>query len=109
MQRGIGRMSGLAPGTKSNKSLGFGSSSLGQSYPQPCPYPEAPSRQPQGRSLGIPLSLREAASLIGCSPWTVRQTLVPKGLPCFRSGPGGKLLFYTNQIVRWIEDQQRGG
>jgi excisionase family DNA binding protein len=57
--------------------------------------------------MGAPLSIREAARVIGCSPWTVRQKLMPRGLPHFRSG-GGKLLFYTNQIIRWIESQQKG-
>lgn len=59
--------------------------------------------------LGQPLNIREVAALIGCSPWTVRQTLIPEGLPVFRSGASGKLIFYTNQVVRWIERQQQGG
>ena len=59
-------------------------------------------------SLGSPLSLREVAALIGCSPWTVRQTLIPRGLPFFRSAASGRLIFYTNQIVGWIENQQGG-
>jgi hypothetical protein len=56
--------------------------------------------------LGPPLSISDAARLIGCSVWTVRQRLLPNGLPCFRSGPSGKLIFYTNQVIRWIEKQQ---
>ena len=60
--------------------------------------------------LGQPLSIKEAASLIGCSPWTVRQKYVPLGLPHLRSGPNGKLIFYRNQIIRWLlERQQKGG
>jgi len=31
------------------------------------------------------------------------------GLPHFRFGASGKLIFYTSQIVRWIENQQQGG
>jgi hypothetical protein len=58
--------------------------------------------------LGIPLSIREVARMIGCSPWTVRQTLVPRGLPVFRSGASGKLIFYRDQVVRWIEQIQGG-
>jgi excisionase family DNA binding protein len=59
--------------------------------------------------LGPPLSIREVAELIGCSPWTVRQTLIPRGLPFFRSAASGKLIFYTNQVERWIESQQSKG
>jgi hypothetical protein len=59
--------------------------------------------------LGPPLSIREAAALIGCSPWTVRQKLIPWGLPHFRSAASGKLIFYRDQIIRWIESQQQGG
>src|SRR5262249_15215225 len=33
--------------------------------------------------LGIPLNITEVARLIGCSPWSVRQTLIPQGLPHF--------------------------
>jgi hypothetical protein len=59
--------------------------------------------------LGTPLTIVEAAQLIGCSVWTVRQRLLPQGLPCFRSRPSGRLIFYTNQVIRWIEQQQKGG
>lgn len=59
--------------------------------------------------LGPPLSIRQVAALIGCSPWSVRQTLIPKGLPVFRSGASGKLIFYESQIVRWIEQKQHKG
>jgi hypothetical protein len=57
-------------------------------------------------SLGPPLSIRQVAAFIGCSPWTVRQTLIPRGLPFFRSAASGRLIFYTNQVVGWIENQQ---
>jgi hypothetical protein len=59
--------------------------------------------------LGEPLGVREAARLIGCSDWTVRHRHMPLGLPHFRSGPSGKLVFYRNQVVRWILQQQRKG
>ena len=58
-------------------------------------------------TLGEPLDLRGVAELIGCSTWTVRQTLIPRGLPCFRSGPGGRLIFFRSQVVRWILRHQR--
>src|SRR5271154_5146075 len=63
---------------------------------------------PSGCKLGPPLNIREVARLIGCSPWTVRQTLIPRGLPVFRSGASGKLIFYRDQVVRWIEQIQGG-
>jgi len=66
------------------------------------------SREAASR-LGAPLGIAETARLIGCSPWTVRQTLIPQGLPIFRSAASGKLIFYTNQVVRWIERKQQGG
>jgi hypothetical protein len=57
--------------------------------------------------LGPPLDIRRTAAVIGCSPWTVRQKLIPMGLPCFRSGASGKLIFYLDQVVRWIEQKQK--
>jgi hypothetical protein len=60
--------------------------------------------------LGTPLNIRGAARLIGCSVWTVRQRLLPRGLPHFRSGPSGRLIFFKNQLIRWlIENQKKGG
>jgi len=62
------------------------------------------------KPLGEPLSLREVARLIGSSAWTVRNVWLPKGLPCLSSGPGGKLIFYREQVVAWIlAQQQKGG
>jgi hypothetical protein len=60
-------------------------------------------------TLGQPLSIREVAKLIGCSPWNVRQRYIPQGLPHLRSGPSGKLIFYRDQVVRWVLVQQRKG
>jgi len=62
--------------------------------------------------LGAPLGIRQVAKLIGCSAWSVRQRFVPQGLPHFRSGPSGRLIFYRDQVVRWIvqkQNQQKGG
>lgn len=56
--------------------------------------------------LGQPLSISDAARLIGCSAWTVRHRLLPMGMPYLRFRPGGKLIFYEDQITRWIEKQQ---
>jgi len=62
-------------------------------------------------SLGEPLSIDEVAELIGCSVWTIRQRYLSAGLPHFRLGGIGKLIFYRNQIVRWILERQtkKGG
>jgi hypothetical protein len=60
--------------------------------------------------LGDPLNIKQTARLIGCSPWTVRQVLIPAGLPHFRAGANGKLIFYRDQVVRWIlHNQNKGG
>ena len=58
--------------------------------------------------LGPPLDIRAVACLIGCSPWSVRQTLIPRGLPHFRFKANGRLIFYRDQVVRWIENNQGG-
>jgi hypothetical protein len=109
-----GRVSGLALGANPLAFQAIPAASLGQSYPkhypQPlganAPAPEASSRNP----LGAPLSIREVASMIGCSAWTVRQRHVPAGLPYFRSGPNGKLVFFRDQVITWIlQQQQRKG
>jgi hypothetical protein len=62
---------------------------------------------PAGLSLGPPMDIGAVAWLIGCSPWTVRQTLIPRGLPHFRSGASGRLIFYRDQVVRWILTKQK--
>jgi hypothetical protein len=96
------RISGFESGAIPADSLGFSHTPIGQSYPQH--YPQA------GDALGEPLSIREVARLIGCSAWTVRHGYLPQGLPHFRSGPTGKLVFFRNQVVRWIlQQQQRKG
>ncbi len=79
------------------------------------PRAELPVAVPEGRrapverreDLGEALDLRQVAAVIGCSPWTVRHGLIPKGLPCFRAVASGKLTFYRQQVVRWILRQQR--
>jgi hypothetical protein len=104
------RKSGFELAAKCKDLLVFGPQSLGQSCPQECP----PLADGQSGSflepLGEPLSIRQVASLIGCSAWTVRQRYVPAGLPHLRSGPNGKLIFYKNQIIHWLlRQQQKGG
>jgi len=96
------RKSGFESGEKPIDSLRFREESPGQRYPQHYPQPVD--------ALGEPLTIREVARLLGCSAWTVRQSYLPKGLPHLRSGPLGKLIFYRNQVVRWIlEHQKKGG
>jgi hypothetical protein len=96
-----GRMSGLEGGANPAESLQIFPDSHGQSYPQHYPH--------QDDALGEPLSIQEAARLMGCSDWTIRHRHMPQGLPHFRSGPAGKLVFYRNQVVRWILQQQKKG
>lgn len=90
----------------------------GKRFPPHFPPPPGPFLREQGPflsapgsgdRLGAPLDINEAAGLIGCSPWTVRQTLIPRGLPHFRFKASGRLIFYKNQVIRWIEIQQQGG
>lgn len=68
----------------------------------------APPKGAGASALGRPLTIAQVAALIGISPWTVRQKLLPRGLPHFRSGASGRLIFYEVQVVRWIEKQQGG-
>lgn len=96
------RKSGFEDSKKPLDSLAFSRETPEQRYPQQ--YPQA------NDALGEPLTIRDVARLIGCSPWTVRHSYLPKGLPHMRSGPLGKLIFYRAQIVRWIlQRQQKGG
>ena len=107
------RKSGLAVQPNSLQISAISASSLGQSYPQHYPQSHDANAASIDRlddsPLGAPLSIREVARLIGCSAWTVRQRHLPQGLPCFRSGHAGKLIFYRNQVVAWILRQQKGG
>ncbi|HVB35581.1 MAG TPA: helix-turn-helix domain-containing protein [Patescibacteria group bacterium] len=59
--------------------------------------------------LGEPLSIRQVAAILGCSAWTVRHRYIPDGLPHFRSGRMGKLVFFRTQVVHWILSQQKKG
>jgi hypothetical protein len=96
------RKSGFEGNEKPVDFLSFAHEDRGQRYPQ---------QNPQAAdALGDPLTIREVARLIGCSPWTVRHSYLPKGLPHMRSGRLGKLIFYRTQVVRWIlQRQQKGG
>jgi hypothetical protein len=103
------RKSGLDPRGNAKNSLASGPNDLGQSYPQHYPHP-ADGSATLAEPLGAPLSIREAAQIIGCSAWTIRQRYLPAGLPHHRLTPNGKLIFYRNQIIRWLlASQQKGG
>ena len=93
-----GTLSGFAASAIAAETKAKTRTSLGQSYP----------RHYLGE-LGPPLTIREVARLIGCSAWTVRQQYIPQGLPHLRSGPQGKLIFYRDQVVRWIVARQTKG
>jgi hypothetical protein len=62
--------------------------------------------RPNEDPLGEALTIREVARLLGCSVWTVRNRHLRRGLPNFRIGGTGKLVFYRSQITRWILEQQ---
>jgi len=72
------------------------------------PLPPNVALGPSERKLGEPLNIAQVARLIGCSTWTVRQTLIPKGLPHFRFQTRGRLVFFEDQVIRWIERAQGG-
>src|ERR1051326_9074402 len=77
---------GPAANAKSYENTAESLSSLGQLNPRPCP-----TRDPAHSSeLGPPMSIRDVATMIGCSVWSVRQRLIPsQGLPHVRLAPRG--------------------
>jgi len=93
-------LSGFAPSANGAETKAFAQPELGQSYPRHYPHP-----------LGAPITIRQVAELLGCSVWTVRQKFVPLGLPHLRSGPSGRLTFFSNQVVVWVlaHQQKKGG
>lgn len=65
------------------------------------------SEPAHGETLGAPLSIQEVAALLGCSAWTVRQRYLRQGLPHLQARPRGKLVFFREQVIAWIEKRQR--
>jgi hypothetical protein len=100
-------MSRFARDAKPADSLDLSASDLGQNYPQHCPQPEREIAEPSPNPLGDPMTIRQVATFMSCSVWTVRQRYLPAGLPHFRLSRNGKLVFYRNQIVRWVLEKQR--
>ena len=96
---------------KTNEVLDLTTSRPGPRDPQHNPDQSPAHDPPLARTLGRPMGVVETAELVGCSAWTVRQVFVRDGLPHFRSGPNGKLIFYQDQVVRWIlgNQQSKGG
>ena len=74
------------------------------------PRAELPEALPEAarvdEPLGEALAIGEVARLIGCSVWTVRQQCLRQGLPHFRASRSGRLIFYRNQVVRWLIGKQ---
>lgn len=106
---GITGMSGDALEQKPKRFLPFVPHNPGQSCPHPCSQhcPHGEDGEPE--PLGEPMNVSEVARLIGCSVWIVRQKFLHKGLPHFRSGDTGKLIFYRDQVIRWVLSQQKKG
>jgi len=80
---------------------------------QHCPSDYPRLGQAEGSSaatarLGQPFTIRQAAALIGVSCWTIRQTLMPQGLPHFRCARSGRLIFYEHLITAWVLKHMRG-
>ena len=75
--------------------------------PVALPEPRSEARTANHDLLGEPLTIRDVARLLGCSVWTVRQRCLPQGLPYFRVAHSGKLMFYRNQVTRWILEKQK--
>jgi len=98
-----GTLSGFTQNANGMETKAIARTSLGQSYPRHYPGSE--------NLLGEPLSIKDVARVIGCSAWTVRQKFIPLGLPHLRSGPSGRLTFFSNQVVAWVlaQQQKKGG
>ena len=105
------RLRGFSPRSLVQCGTGHWTGQPAPNFAQHGPFPGPPGCAPAPfhAGLGEPLSIDQVAELIGCSPWTVRQTLIRRGIPHFRSTASGRLIFYRDQIIRWIENQQQGG
>jgi hypothetical protein len=90
---------------KSAERLSLRELGLGQWNPQHCPQSDESVSSPN--PLGEPLAIHEVAALLGCSPWTVRQRYLRQGLPHLQASARGKLIFFREQIIAWVEKRQR--
>jgi hypothetical protein len=91
------------------ENLEFPRPSQAQSGAEQCAYPNdsIPAHFSEETSLGKPLSIDGVANLLGCSVWTVRQRYLRQGLPYLQARPRGKLVFFREQIIAWIQKRQR--
>jgi predicted DNA-binding transcriptional regulator AlpA len=101
------RKSGLSTDRNRKRPLDLSTSSLGQNCPQHYPGPVEHSATGFNDPLGPPLSIQQVAHLIGCSVWTVRRRLLPRGLPYFRVTGGRQLVFFRNQVIEWVLEIQK--
>lgn len=89
-------------------SLEVSSDSLGHNCPQHCPQVKHDSsRNGEHLELGQPLGIAEVAALLGCSPWTIRQKYLRRGLPHIRASASGRLIFFRDQVIAWVIHQQK--
>ncbi len=101
---------GFAECSKDAETLALSPASLGQLYPHRCPQPANAPLTAQTAPLGEPMTIADVASLLGCSPWTVRQRYLRQGLPHLRASARGRLVFFRSQVIAWIlKRQQKGG
>lgn len=77
---------------------------FGQSAP---PNSTGSDRSFRTSPLGDPLTVDEVAALLGCSAWTVRQRYLRQGIPYLQARPRGKIVFFREQVIAWIEKRQR--
>jgi hypothetical protein len=101
----------LAELTSSHPETGDSRESFTLGWDRPLPKKSLHSSGGQRAALGEPLAIEDVAVLLGCSAWTVRQRYVRQGLPYLQARPRGKLVFFREQVIAWIEkrQQQRGG
>lgn len=103
-----GLKSDFANRTKPAETLEIAPSRIGHSYPQRCPQPEG-GNPTHSDPLGDAMGIAEVAEMLGCSAWTIRQRYMPQGLPYLRASETGRLVFFRNQVTRWIIQRQQKG
>ena len=101
------RKSGQAERANGSETLRFQAVEVGQYYPHHYPHRGDFEELTGDDPLGEPMSISKTARLLGCSIWNVRHRYLPLGLPYFRIGRTGKLMFYRKQIVQWILEKQK--
>jgi hypothetical protein len=94
---------GKAVDSKSLKTESETAPAVGQLSPHSCPRP----KEAASGELGPPMNVKQVAEMIGCSPWSVRQTLIPRGLPHVRLAPRGRIVFFQKQVEDWLLRMQK--